>query len=286
MEIRANAKLNWTLDITGRRADGYHLLDMLMQPISLCDTLRIEEADSLTLSVLHDETLSAESDKLALGAARALQAAARCDKGARITLDKAIPTGAGLGGGSADAAAVLVALNALWDLRLSEKELRRIGLTLGADVPFCVAGRPMRVRGVGEKLSPITVGRRFELVLVKPCAGLSTRDVFAKADAFAPLHSDTPGAIDALALGDLRLLSGCAANALYPAALSLRPRLADAAAALSQTGARFVSMTGSGAVVYGAYMTRAEADDAADELGRSDYPAVLRAHTLTKKDAL
>ena len=280
MEIKANAKLNWTLDILGRRADGYHLLDMLMQPISLYDTLNIEPADTLSLDILNDEALALEKDNLILKAARSLQTYAQCAKGARITLNKSIPTGAGLGGGSADAAAVLIALNRLWGLGLMDKELERIGLTLGADIPFCLRCRPMRVRGIGEMLSPLAVSRQFELVLVKPCAGLSTKEVFLRADALTPLRPNTTGAIDALALGDLKLLSSCALNALYPAALSLRPELASAADALQKTGASFVSMTGSGAVVYGVFTTAEKADEACQQLKSHNFPALLRAHTL------
>lgn len=281
MEIKANAKLNWTLDIVGRRADGYHLLDMLMQPLSLCDTLTIEESDALTLSVLGDKTLDAGDDNLILKSANALNAFSGTRKGAKITLEKRIPLCAGLGGGSADAAATLNGLNDLWGLGLPKKTLAEIGLRLGADIPFCLSGAPMRVRGIGERLSPITVGKPFELVLVKPCDGLSTREVFACADALSPIHPDTPGALDALALGDLPLLRRTAANALLPAALSMRPEISTALDALMNTGAQFYAMTGSGAVVYGVYSSKTSADAAYQALLPNGYPALLRAHTLT-----
>ncbi len=280
MELKAQAKLNWTLDITGKRTDGYHLLDMLMQPISLCDTLTIEESGSLSLHIEGNEALQTEPDNLALRAAQALQKAVGTQKGARIALKKHIPTGAGLGGGSADAAAVLKGLNGLWKLNLPLKSLQDIGLSLGADVPFCLAGAPMRVRGIGERLSPLAVGRTFELVLIKPCEGLSTREVFTRSDGMTPLHPQTAAVMDALALGDLPLLRASAANALLPAALFLRPELSAALEALSQAGAPFVSMTGSGAVVYGAFKTAAEADAAYERLKTFDYPFLERAHTL------
>lgn len=280
MELKAQAKLNWTLDITGKRADGYHLLDMLMQPISLCDTLTIEESVSLSLHIEGNEALRAEPDNLVLRAAQALQKATGTQKGAHITLKKHIPTGAGLGGGSADAAAVLKGLNELWKLHLPLKSLQDIGLSLGADIPFCLADAPMRVRGIGERLSPLPVGRTFELVLIKPCEGLSTREVFTRSDGMAPLHPQTEAAMDALALGDLPLLRASAANALLPAALSLRPELSAALDVLSQAGAPFVSMTGSGAVVYGAFKTAAEAEAAYERLKIFDYPFLERAHTL------
>ena len=280
MEIKAQAKLNWTLDITGKRADGYHLLDMLMQPISLYDTLTIEESDTLTLDITGNDALKAEPDNLVLRAARALQQAAGTQKGAHITLEKHIPTGAGLGGGSADAAAALKGLNELWGLGLPLKSLQDIGLSLGADIPFCLADAPMRVRGIGERLSPLPVGRTFELVLVKPCEGLSTREVYQRSDTLSPIHPKTEAAMDALALGDLPLLRASAANALLPAALALRPALSEAFDALCAADAPFTAMTGSGAVIFGAFKTAAEADAAYERLKKYAYPYLERAHTI------
>ena len=280
MEIKAQAKLNWTLDITGKRADGYHLLDMLMQPISLYDTLTIEESDTLTLDITGNDALKAEPDNLVLRAAPALQQATGTQKGAHITLEKHIPTGAGLGGGSADAAAALKGLNELWGLGLPLKSLQDIGLSLGADIPFCLADAPMRVRGIGERLSPLPVGRTFELVLVKPCDGLSTREVYQRSDTLSPIHPKTEAAMDALALGDLPLLRASAANALLPAALALRPALSEAFDALCAADAPFTAMTGSGAVIFGAFKTAAEADAAYERLKKYAYPFLKRAHTI------
>lgn len=141
MLINARAKINWTLDITGRREDGYHLMDMLMQPVTLCDTISLTEAETLTLTCGGTPRLTASEDNLALRAARALRLRTGCTRGAAIHVEKRIPVGAGMGGGSADAAAVLRGLNQLWALNLSQHELEEIGLTLGADVPFCLRGQ-------------------------------------------------------------------------------------------------------------------------------------------------
>ena len=186
MEIQARAKINWTLNVTGKREDGYHLLDMLMQPIALHDTLYIEEAEGLTLTVEGMDGLSAGDDNLVLRAARVLQALCGIAKGADLRLVKRIPMGAGLGGGSADAAAALKGLNKLWGIGLDLPALCRIGERLGADIPFCLHDAPRRAQGIGEILTPIESGV-FPLILLQPCAALSTKEVFTAYHASAAI---------------------------------------------------------------------------------------------------
>lgn len=282
MRIKARAKLNWTLDITGRRADGYHLLDMLAQSLELSDELELTKADALTLKIENGDTLPID-DNLILKAARALQAASGTNQGAAITLQKNIPIRAGLGGGSADAAAALRALNALWALNLSQRTLLDIALSLGADVPYCLRGGPARIRGIGELLSPIAVGSVYPVILIKPAEGLDTRAVYAQADALVPIHPATNDALDALALGDLDLLKKSAANALLPAARMLCPALESALDALLQVGAPYVQMTGSGSVVYGAFKTEKDAR-AAYQAVREIYPDAILTRTLSAKE--
>ena len=154
MHVVARAKINWTLDIVGKREDGYHLMDMLMQPVELADELTLEKTENgLTLTVSGYPRVKAGPDNLALRAAQALQAQTGYRGGASIHLHKRIPVGAGLGGGSADAAGVLAGLNRLWETGLTQPELEALGLRLGADVPFCLRGGLQRAQGVGEKLS-------------------------------------------------------------------------------------------------------------------------------------
>ena len=152
MHVVARAKINWTLDIVGKREDGYHLMDMLMQPVELADELTLEKTENgLTLTVSGYPRVKAGPDNLALRAAQALQAQTGYRGGASIHLHKRIPVGAGLGGGSADAAGVLAGLNRLWETGLTQQELEALGLRLGADVPFCLRGGLQRAQGVGEK---------------------------------------------------------------------------------------------------------------------------------------
>ncbi len=173
LKIQARAKINWTLDVVGTLPNGYHDLDMLMQSVTLCDQMTMEEAPQLTLYVRAQgrSFVPADGNNLVLKAAAALQAATGCTRGARITLKKYIPVAAGMGGGSSDAAAALVGLNRLWGLGLSPDKLEEIGLTVGADVPFCIRGGLQRAKGVGEKLTPLAMKKPLYLVAFQPCRG-------------------------------------------------------------------------------------------------------------------
>lgn len=268
LEVEAHAKINWALWITGRRPNGYHELDMLMQPLALCDRLTFEESDELELLV--DDAPSKDPNNLVLRAARALRehAGARC--GARVSLIKRIPTRAGLGGGSADCAAALRALNALWKLDLPDKALLAIGLTLGADVPYCLTGGFCRVRGIGEIVEKKPWGPRAHLALMRLGDGLSTADVFRawdEAPVFPP--ADPAGAIEALRSGDYGRLRATARNALTAPAASLVPEIPRKIQELYAFGARYAQMSGSGSTVYGVFSSEQEARRAAGLLGKS-----------------
>ena len=244
-DIPAPAKLNLFLHITGRRPDGYHLLQSVFMLIDWCDTLHF--------SVRHDGQISREDlrmplpqDDLCTRAARALQTATHCPLGAHIGIEKSIPAQAGMGGGSSDAASTLLALNRLWNLNLSLDRLCAIGLTLGADVPFFLFGRHAWVEGIGETMSPISLPSS-QWVVVKPAQGLETKLIFSAPD----LKRDTNTAI----------ISGFAANAfqknglrfgrndLQPVAQRLCPGIGDALAWLASQGLDG-RMTGSGSAVF------------------------------------
>ena len=245
MILRAPAKINWTLNVTGVRPDGYHELDMLMQTVELHDRLELEEDERLTLSCDREDAPCDERN-LVMRAARALQAACGCKRGARMRLAKRIPSQAGLGGGSSDCASALRGLNALWGLNLDEERLREIGLRLGADVPFCLTGGLCRARGLGEALTPLP-SRSRRVLLVKPAQGLSTPEVFHAFDRLArPDSADNEAAARALALGDDELLARSARNMLTDAAISLCPEVRETLLALRELGASFCAMSGSG----------------------------------------
>ena len=270
MRITARAKVNWTLAVLGRREDGFHELDTLMQSVHLCDAIEIAPDAGLTLAVAGKAAVPRDGSNLALRAAEHLRAAVGTTQGARILLRKRIPTSAGLGGGSADAAAVLLGLNALWGLGLSSRELKELALGIGADVPFCLCGGLARAAGIGEALTPLTPAKRQELVIVKPAIGLSTPGVFAAYDAKAekPRNPDTDAAMAALLRGDAAGLARSMGNALEPAAIAIRPEIAQCIQALEHFGALRAQMTGSGSAVIGLFETADAAAHAARACGR------------------
>ncbi len=267
--ISAHAKINWALNITGTRPDGYHEMDMLMQSISLCDALTFEPCDALSFD--------GGEDNLVMRAARALNAEVGGVFGARIELEKRIPERAGLGGGSADAAAALRALNGLWGLGLSDEALMRIGLSLGADVPFCLMGGAARAKGIGEVLEKVEIGRSYELVILQPGGGLSTPTMFRLWDQEAEhaQAADIAGAIEALRGGDFALLNRASRNMFTGVAVRALPEIELARRALVDAGAKFAAMTGSGSAVFGVYKSARAADDAANHI-----VGAIRAHTM------
>jgi len=239
-DVAAPAKLNLFLHITGRRDDGYHLLQSVFMLIDWCDTLNVELRQD-GLITREDLGASLPADDLIVRAARALQAATGSRAGAHIGVHKRIPAQAGMGGGSSDAASTLLALNRLWQLNLTLPALCRIGLALGADVPFFLGGHNAWVEGIGERIQPIQlpIGR---FLVVKPQAGLETRAIFSDPD----LKRDTETAI----------ISGFAANAfgfgrndLQPVAQKLCPGVTQALEWLQSLGLNG-RMTGSGSAVF------------------------------------
>ncbi len=176
-DVPAPAKLNLFLHITGRRTDGYHLLQSVFMLIDWCDTLNFETRLHGKLS-REDLTTPLPDDDLVLKAARALQTATGSALGAHISIAKSIPAQAGMGGGSSDAASALLALNRLWKLNLTKLQLAHIGLKLGADVPFFIHGSNAWVEGIGDQITPIDVPKAHFLV-VKPESGLSTQAIFS-----------------------------------------------------------------------------------------------------------
>jgi len=175
-DVPAPAKLNLFLHITGQRPDGYHLLQSVFMLIDWCDTLHFDKRPSSAIS-REDLTLALPADDLITRAAKLLQQHTGCTQGVHIAVDKQIPAQAGMGGGSSDAATCLLALNQLWDLKLSHQALEKLGLQLGADVPFFLRGRNAWVEGVGEKITPIDLPpARFWVI--KPPKGVETAQIF------------------------------------------------------------------------------------------------------------
>jgi 4-diphosphocytidyl-2-C-methyl-D-erythritol kinase len=272
IDARAHAKINWSLDILSTRDDGYHELDMLMQRIELCDELRFQHAKWLSLTI-NGRQLPVGGKNLVVRAATALCEFMGKRYGARITLKKRIPVRAGLGGGSADCAAALIALNRLWNLNLPMVRLMEIGASLGADVPFCMAGGFARVRGVGERMEKLENPPRIPLVLLMPSDGLSTAQVFGEYDQMnrAPLNLDMPRLTDALRAHDYGACRALSGNALEAPAIRLLPDVRSCIDRLYENGAQFARMTGSGSCVFGAFQSADEAAEAVKRMGEGTF---------------
>jgi 4-diphosphocytidyl-2-C-methyl-D-erythritol kinase len=240
-DVPAPAKLNLFLHVVGRRADGYHLLQSPFILIDWCDTLHFEVRADGRLQ-RHDLGEPLPEDDLCLRAARRLQQAAGCGQGADISIEKRLPSGAGMGGGSSDAAATLLALNRLWGLRWPRERLLALALQLGADVPFFVGGRNAFVEGIGERLTPIGWPREW-FAVVKPTASIPTKAIFES----PLLVRDTEPVILAGFLADPASVNG--RNDLQPPAESQEPEVKAVAKWLEQ---RFGNsrMTGSGSAVF------------------------------------
>lgn len=239
-DIPAPAKLNLFLHITGRRADGYHLLQSAFMLIDWHDTLHFELRTQSTIS-REDLLTPLPEDDLILRAARALQTLNGTALGAHIRVEKRVPAQAGMGGGSSDAASTLLALNRLWGLRLSLEQLTRIGLTLGADVPFFLRGHNAWVEGIGEQITPLALPRARFLV-AKPAAGLPTQAIFSDPD----LKRDS---IPAIITGFAANPFGFGRNDLQPVAQRLCPDVTRALDWLDSLGLQG-RMTGSGSAVF------------------------------------
>ena len=257
-EVPAPAKLNLFLHLVGRRADGYHLVDSLMVLVDWRDTLHFELRTDAMLA-RHDLGAALPADDLCLRAARALQRAAVTPLGADISIDKLVPWGAGLGGGSSDAASTLLALNRLWGLDWPLEHLLPIGLALGADVPFFLGGAAARARGIGELLSPVTIPPGW-FAIVKPAASLETRAIFTSPQVAGVVEAariagfseaerrpfDGPAKVEETGP---ELAEGFGRNVLQAAAESLCPDVSRAAAELHAAFGNS-RMTGSGSAVF------------------------------------
>ena len=263
----ARAKVNLWLNVVGRRVDGFHLLHSLVAFCDLADTLEATPSDRLTLVVDGPAAggLAAEPDNLVLRAARMLADRAGVAPRAALRLTKRIPVAAGLGGGSADAAAALGALVDLWRVALPVEELVELAGRLGADVPMCLAGRTAIASGVGERLEPAPPLPSCAVLLVNPRCDLPTAAVFgARKGAYSPERpvlrpwSDLPSLVEALVERG---------NDLTGAAASLRSEIAEVLRVVRQAaGVRYAAMSGSGATCFALYDDLAAATEAADAL--------------------
>ena len=258
VKIRAYAKLNLTLDMCGKREDGYHLIDSVMMSADPCDLITLERADGITVSC-SDGELSGQ-DNIAFKAAKSFFEYTLIKGGAQIYIEKHIPQAAGLGGGSSDAAAVIRGLDTMYSTELSASQLCEIALKVGADVPFCVFGGTARVGGIGEIIEPINTPKEMYLVIAKNGTKGSTKEMYNRLDSGDVFHAPTTeAAIAAIKNNDYMALNKNISNAfasvsgLYGMEEHFRYTHPDA-----------VSLSGSGPSVFATYLNEEDAKTAYD----------------------
>ncbi len=253
MNLLCAAKINLSLDVTGKRADSYHTLDSIFQTVSVYDRIELLAADGNTISLTCDVPgVPCDEKNLAYRAAEAFLHTSGLTMNLEIHLEKQIPSGAGMGGGSADAAGILYALNQMTGQPFSNQELREIGVKLGADVPFFLLGSTARAQGIGEILTPLRPLPELPLVILKGNEGISTPAAYRAIDALEhPQHPDINAMLQAIETQNLNLLYRNCAN-LFESVTDC-PEVTQAKQALLDCGAECAVMTGSGAAVFGIF---------------------------------
>ncbi|WP_367924022.1 4-(cytidine 5'-diphospho)-2-C-methyl-D-erythritol kinase [uncultured Ruthenibacterium sp.] len=277
--VLAPAKLNLTLDITGVEPNGYHTLDMMMQTVNLYERVTLHKSETLRLK-LPGSTVPANDNNTAVKAALAFFDYTGLLAGVDIVVRKSVPVRAGMAGGSADAAAVLVGLNELYGARLSQDELCSLGLKIGADVPFSILGGTARVRGIGDQITPMPNCPRCWFTVCMPQGGISTPQAYARYDVLGTdVRPNNDLAQKALFDGDLDALCAQMSNALEFSSQS--PENKPIEAILRDCGALAALMTGSGAAVFGVFRDEKKAQAARAEL-KKHYPQSWVLHPVPR----
>ena len=271
IQIKAYAKLNWTLDVLYRREDGFHELRTIYQTVSLHDTVAITETNGTIEILCDDSRVPCDETNLAFKAAALLREAAGVSKGARIQIDKRIPMAAGLGGGSSDAAATLLGLIKLWQIEIDDRTLFGIAASLGSDVPFFLIGGTALGVGRGEEVYRIEQADCQHLLLVNPGFAVSTRDAYEKLSRLTRSGSASIIPFTLLAAKGISGLPLAARNDLEEAVLAAHPEIAEVKRRLLSLGARHAQMSGSGATVFGVFDNSQAIEQAESEERAAGY---------------
>lgn len=270
IEQKAYAKINLSLDILGRLENGYHIVKMVMQTIDLYDELVFETQDrdcsSMEITLVSDNgEIPCGEDNLIVRAVRRMEAKYRIRKDLRITLKKNIPVAAGMAGGSTDAAAALRAVRDLFVPEVSDEELQKIGVTLGADIPYCVTGGTQLSEGIGEVLTLLPDAPQCGLVVCKPPVGVSTGEVYKRYDSLETVtHPDIDAQIEAIRKGDLACMAGHCGNVLEEVTGAMYPRIGEIERFFEEQGALISKMSGSGPTVFAIFADKEKARLAAE----------------------
>ncbi|MDO4297081.1 MAG: 4-(cytidine 5'-diphospho)-2-C-methyl-D-erythritol kinase [Lachnospiraceae bacterium] len=268
LELKAVAKINLGLDVLRKREDGYHDLRMVMQSIGLHDTIQLKVTDEAGIQVTtnHPELPTGE-DNLVYRAAKLLMDEFGIGKGLRIHLEKQIPVAAGLAGGSSDAASVLTGVNDLFGLQLSQEELMKRGVRLGADIPYCIMRGTALAEGIGEKLTRLPDAPDCLVLLAKPGIHVSTGFVYGnlRADSLA-FHPDIDGQVEAIRNGDFYQMAELMGNVLETVTVPAHPVIREIQDEMLRLGAVNAMMSGSGPTVFGLFDSREKAQNAYEVL--------------------
>lgn len=278
MKLLCAAKINLSLDVTGKRSDNYHTLDSIFQTVSVYDRLEVTLTDGKGIFLECDNpTIPCHEKNLAYRAAEAFLTEAGISAGVRIRLEKHIPSGAGMGGGSADAAGVLYVLNLLTEKYYTNPELREIGVKLGADVPFLLLGGTARAQGIGEILTPLNPLPEIPLVILKGTESISTPAAYKAIDTLInPVHPDTEAILHAVDTQNMDLLSRNCSN-LFETVTECED-VTRAEKKLLEYGAECAVMTGSGAAVFGIFKNPQTAQVCAETL-QKEFVFAQACHT-------
>ena len=280
--IEAHAKINLTLDVTGRLPNGYHTVQMIMQSVKLADyvTIRTDCSGLIQMDCSRSD-LSTGDDNLAVRAARLfLEHCGKPETGVQIHLEKNIPMQAGMAGGSTDAAAVLVGLNAVMEQGLTQQELCGLGLKLGADVPYCIRGGTMLAEGIGEILTPTAEMPHCTVLICKPPVGVSTPEIYRAIDS-APIeeHPNTNEMLNALHNRDLERIGSLLCNVMEPVTAGRYPVIYEIKKTMTAHGALGALMSGSGSAVFGLYRRPEDAEEAYQILAKQ-FPETFLTETV------
>ncbi len=250
---KAYAKINLGLDVLRRRPDGYHEVKMIMQTVDICDDLTFEKREEPGIGFrIEGSDLPADENNLVYRAAALLMEKRQIREGVSIILQKRIPIAAGMAGGSSDAAAALRGVNMLFEMGYSAEELKEIGVTLGADIPYCIQGGTMLSEGIGEILTPLSEPPACHLVIAKPDIDVSTAFVYGHLQADKlPFHPDIDGMAAALAAGDLKGVTDRMGNVLETVTVKEYPVIDRLKQLMCGLGAENALMSGSGPTVFG-----------------------------------
>lgn len=272
--LKPFAKINLGLDIIGRRENGYHEVKMVMQSIDLKDSMKmfVLDDDVVTMSCNLDY-LPTDDSNIVVKAVKLVKLEYGIDKGVRIELEKNIPVAAGMAGGSSNAAAALHGMNELFDLKLNIEELCKLGVKLGADVPYCIMGGTMLAEGIGEILTPLKKAPDCYVAIVKPAFAVSTKAVYEAYDKLNDneiVHPDIDGIIKAINEGDLYKMCALMGNTLESVTEAEYPYIKEIKSILVKNGAIKALMSGSGPTVFGIFDDLATANQAISHIEDSD----------------